>query len=137
MGGSDDPSNIEELTVEEHAEAHRQLYEQHGHWEDWVAWQGLAKLIGKEDILRRVIMESNSRRKGLKYRQARRRSDGLPFKPVGTIGRRWYHDPSNPSDKACFLQDQTPPDGWKLGQGRKAKNPGLNFHPHLRTANGG
>lgn len=29
-GGSDDPSNIVVLTVEEHAEAHRKLYEKHG-----------------------------------------------------------------------------------------------------------
>ena len=26
MGGTDDPDNIVELTVEEHAEAHRKLY---------------------------------------------------------------------------------------------------------------
>lgn len=30
MGGSDDPANLTELSVEEHAEAHRLLYEQHG-----------------------------------------------------------------------------------------------------------
>lgn len=30
MGGTDDPSNLVELTVEKHAEAHRQLYEQYG-----------------------------------------------------------------------------------------------------------
>ena len=42
MGGSDDPSNLVELTVEEHAEAHRLLYEQHGHWEDLLAWKGLS-----------------------------------------------------------------------------------------------
>ena len=31
-GGTDDPSNIIELSVEEHAEAHRILYEQYGRW---------------------------------------------------------------------------------------------------------
>ena len=30
MGGSDDPSNIVLLTVEEHAEAHRLLFEKYG-----------------------------------------------------------------------------------------------------------
>jgi hypothetical protein len=30
MGGTDDPSNLIELTVEEHAEAHRKLWEQYG-----------------------------------------------------------------------------------------------------------
>jgi len=54
MGGSDDPSNLVELTIEEHAEAHRLLYEQHGHWQDKVAWRGLLGLIGHEDIMREM-----------------------------------------------------------------------------------
>lgn len=54
MGGTDDPSNLIELTIEEHAEAHRILYEQHGHWQDKVAWQGLAGLIGHDDIMREM-----------------------------------------------------------------------------------
>ena len=51
MGGSDDPSNLIELTVEEHAEAHRKLYEEYGHIEDYCAWKGLAGTIGKEEII--------------------------------------------------------------------------------------
>ena len=47
MGGTDDPSNLVELTVEEHAEAHRKLFEEHGRWQDELAWKGLAK-PGKE-----------------------------------------------------------------------------------------
>ena len=53
-GGTDDPSNLVELTVEEHAEAHRKLYEQYGNWQDRVAWQGLAGLIGHDDIMREM-----------------------------------------------------------------------------------
>lgn len=51
MGGTDDPDNLVELTIEEHAEAHRLLYEQHGHWQDKVAWQGLLGLIPHEKIM--------------------------------------------------------------------------------------
>ena len=51
-GGSDDPSNIIELTVEQHAEAHRILYETYGRWQDHLAWQGLSGRIGKEELLR-------------------------------------------------------------------------------------
>ena len=54
MGGTDDPSNLVELTVEEHAEAHRILYEQQGRWQDRVAWQGLLGLIGHDDIMREM-----------------------------------------------------------------------------------
>lgn len=41
-GGSDDPANIVELTVEEHAEAHRLLWEQYGKTGDFVAWKMLS-----------------------------------------------------------------------------------------------
>jgi len=54
LGGTDDPSNLVELTVEEHAEAHRKLYEQYGNWQDKVAWQGLAGLIGHDEIMREM-----------------------------------------------------------------------------------
>lgn len=50
-GGTDHPDNLIELTVEEHAEAHRLLYEQYGDQEDYIAWQGLSALIGKEEML--------------------------------------------------------------------------------------
>jgi hypothetical protein len=42
MGGTDDPSNLVELTVEEHAEAHRLLWEEHGNVYDYIAWKGLS-----------------------------------------------------------------------------------------------
>jgi hypothetical protein len=54
MGGTDEPTNLIKLTVEEHAEAHRLLFEQYGNWEDEVAWKGLAGLIGKDEILKRT-----------------------------------------------------------------------------------
>lgn len=57
-GGTDDPSNLVELTPAEHAEAHRLLYEQYGRWQDYVAWQGLAKLATKE--VKPVISDANT-----------------------------------------------------------------------------
>ena len=53
-GGSDDPSNIVELTIEEHAEAHRKLYEEHGRWQDRLAWLALSAQIGKDEIMHEV-----------------------------------------------------------------------------------
>lgn len=55
MGGTDDPDNLIELSVEEHAEAHKKLYEEHGKEEDKLAWMGLAGMIGKEEIIRRQL----------------------------------------------------------------------------------
>jgi hypothetical protein len=57
-GGTDDPENLTELTVEEHAEAHRLLFEQHGRWQDRLAWLSLSGRIGKEEIIR--IAQSNA-----------------------------------------------------------------------------
>ena len=51
MGGTDDPENLIELTVEEHAEAHRVLYEKNGHWEDKLAWLGLSGQIGCDEAI--------------------------------------------------------------------------------------
>ena len=50
MGGSDDPSNIVSLTVEEHANAHKELWEKYNHKEDWIAWKGLSGCISGSEI---------------------------------------------------------------------------------------
>lgn len=63
MGGTDDPSNLVELTVKEHAEAHRKLFEEHGHWQDELAWKGLSKMIDRAEVISQVISKSNKGRK--------------------------------------------------------------------------
>lgn len=57
MGGTDDPLNIVELTVAEHAEAHKKLYEEHGHLQDKLAWQGLLGLISTAEIVHTLQSE--------------------------------------------------------------------------------
>ena len=64
MVGTDDPSNLIKLTVEEHSEAHRILFEQFGRKEDELAWKGLAGLIGKEELVRQLCVLSGQ--KGMK-----------------------------------------------------------------------
>ena len=51
-GGTDDPSNIVLLTVEEHAEAHKKLYEEYGKWQDLCAYKVLIKEIGQEEAVK-------------------------------------------------------------------------------------
>jgi hypothetical protein len=62
MGGSDEPSNLIELTVEEHAEAHRILFEKHGRWQDNVAYKALLGHIGKEEIIYEIQKNMNKGR---------------------------------------------------------------------------
>lgn len=51
LGGTDDPANLIELSVEEHSEAHRMLYEQYGNIQDYCAWKGLLGILSKEEIV--------------------------------------------------------------------------------------
>lgn len=67
MGGLDDPSNLIELTVSEHAEAHRLLFEKYGRWEDELAWKGLIGLVPHAEAVRQSLKKAamgNSWRKG-------------------------------------------------------------------------
>ena len=55
MGGTDDPSNIELISIPEHAERHRVLFETHGQWQDEVAWKALSGQIGSKEAFRLAI----------------------------------------------------------------------------------
>ena len=59
-GGSNDPSNIIELTVEEHALAHKKLYDQYGRWQDEVAYLTLSGQIGKEESNIRALKATHT-----------------------------------------------------------------------------
>jgi len=48
-GGTNDSSNLIKLTIEEHAEEHKILWEQHGKKQDYIAWQTLSGNITKEE----------------------------------------------------------------------------------------
>jgi len=50
MGGTNHPSNLVEVTVEEHANLHLSLYLTHGLREDWVAFHMLSGQMGKEEL---------------------------------------------------------------------------------------
>jgi hypothetical protein len=63
LGGTDDPSNLVELTVEEHAEAHRLLFEQHVNWQDRIAWLSLSGQIGKDEAIQEARGAANRGRK--------------------------------------------------------------------------
>ena len=61
MGGSNDPSNLIELTPEDHAQAHRKLWEQYGRWQDYYAWQGLAGYSKGNKHIKKVLSEAGKR----------------------------------------------------------------------------
>ena len=124
MGGTDDPSNIIELTVEKHAEAHRKLFEQYGHWQDEVAWKGLSKMITKTDAIRFAQSKPNIGNKrwlGKKHSQETKNkiAKKLAISQAGNLnsqfGTMWIHNLTNKSNKKIKKCDPIP-DGWIKGR---------------------
>jgi hypothetical protein len=66
MGGTDEASNIKEITIKEHAEEHYKLWKHYGYWQDEVAWRALSGQISCEEATK----EATSRaRKGIALSQ--------------------------------------------------------------------
>ena len=89
-GGTNDPSNLVELTIEEHAEAHHKLYEEHGRWQDKLAMNGLNGDMTTEQLrIERVRQASlgNTYRKGTKHTEETKRKMSLAQK--GKKGVPW------------------------------------------------
>ena len=61
MGGTDGPNNLKEVTVEEHAQAHKELYEKYGHWQDKLAWQGLSGQLGNKQKVIEEFYKQNGK----------------------------------------------------------------------------
>lgn len=124
MGGTNDPSNIIELSIEEHAEAHRILYEQHGHWQDLVAYKGLLGLITSDECSYIAMIEGG--KKGRKIAKKPKISltgkfidTGIPSPyPKGIDGRKirnkryWFNDGN--IEGQYSLEDY--PTGWNRGR---------------------
>ena len=55
VGGTDDATNLVEVTVEQHAELHLELYLKHGHRADWIAYHCLSGQIVSEEKERQMV----------------------------------------------------------------------------------
>lgn len=95
LGGSDDPSNLEEMTIEEHAEAHKLLWEQYHNEYDRVAWLGLSKMISKEAI--RLILSEVGKRSMNRFTAEQR-------KKGGETSTRLYPERSSLGGKALWAK---------------------------------
>lgn len=66
MGGTDDPDNLVHVTVEKHAELHKQLWEDLGHEQDRIAWKFLSGQINLDEAKYQAIVLAGQTNKGKK-----------------------------------------------------------------------
>ena len=59
MGGTDDPSNLYECSVEQHSELHFALYLEHGKWQDYIAAVTLSGQIDNDTARRQALIYRN------------------------------------------------------------------------------
>lgn len=72
LDGWDVPENRIKITIEEHAEAHRKLWEEHGHWEDKLAWQALSGQITGAELNFEICRMAGLKQQGRKRSTATR-----------------------------------------------------------------
>jgi hypothetical protein len=132
-GGTDDPSNLIELSVEDHAEAHRILWERHGMKADFMAWKmlsgksieaelarielakdGFLKFMGnkkKKDSWRENISKS---RRGKRQSEESKAKKSESLKKAYAEGRRdtWF----SKADKSFFQANY---DADRMAAGRR------------------
>jgi len=119
-GGTDDPSNLVELSVEEHAAAHLALYEKYGRWQDKVAadllsmgetneaWQAWSEARRKRNEgKRRGEKRSEETKRKMREAWKRREVKGVPHteeakKKIGEASRnRSVETRKKLSEAAC------------------------------------
>lgn len=88
MGGSDDPSNIKVVTVEQHANEHKLLWEKYGKKEDFIAWQALSGNINSEEARIEAVKVANTGRKQTEEHKRKRVSSRMKTCPTPTLGKK-------------------------------------------------
>ena len=124
MGGNDEPENLIELSIEEHAEAHRVLYEKYGHWQDMVAWKGLLGLLTSDECTFIAIREGGKKGAAITNAKRSKGDTSIPWHKrqsgydVSVDGRKvranryWFND--GITEGQFSLEDH--PEGWKRGR---------------------
>lgn len=70
-GGTDDKSNIIKVNIAMHAFLHKMLYEEHGRWQDQVAYKNLAGIISSQEAIQEARIKANI---GNKHREGKPKS---------------------------------------------------------------
>ena len=104
MGGSDDPSNIKLVTIEQHANEHKLLWEKHGKREDFIAWQALSGNINSEEARIEAVKAANTGRKQTEEHKKKRVASRMKTCPTPTLGKKL--PPASESRKQKISESQ-------------------------------
>ena len=80
MGGTDEPSNLIRLSIQEHAEAHRTLYEKYGNWQDHIAWKALSGQINPKQAQAEAVSRALTGKKQSPEHVSKRTYKGIKRK---------------------------------------------------------
>ena len=108
-GGSDDPSNLVSLTVEQHAKAHWVEFMLEGHTNDLIAYMALSNLIDKSEIHAEIMKSPEYR---AKLRRAQKGHKGTPHteehkKWIGEINKVKQKGKRNSQYGTMWVNDGT------------------------------
>jgi hypothetical protein len=101
MGGTNDPSNLFECTLEEHANLHLALYLEHGKTEDWIASQAISGIMKNEEVIHQVLVLAGSKKCSDETKQKMSESGKRAWKT-----RKWNPDHHVPSTKGYTHTDE-------------------------------
>lgn len=138
MGGSDDSSNLIELTIKEHAEAHRKLWEEHGSEYDRIAWLSLTKQIDCSEARILATIEHNKTRvisdetkekmsQSMKEYFANPKNREKASETTKKGYKKWWNNLSEDARQdwieRCIKRPEgwVPPKGWKLSEETRKK----------------
>ena len=124
-GGSDDPSNIVELTIEEHALAHKKLFFIYSRWQDEVAYLTLSGQISKAEAIKRAIVEANLGRKDTEETR-RKKSEAqkrIGNRPPSMLGKKMSEEQKRKIGLKSKGRKHTEETKRKIAQANKDRPP--------------
>ena len=126
MGGTDEPSNLIQLSVEEHAEAHKKLWEKHGKNEDYLAYKCLSSQITNQEFYYEKAKLGGYALKGKKKpigfgEKVSKSLKGVPLSEErkkkiseAMLGRKVSQETKDKISKTCKEKGIKPPTGFGI-----------------------
>jgi hypothetical protein len=87
-GGSNDKENLIKLNIDQHALAHKLLWEQNGSTYDYIAWKSLSNQMTKAEARIEAVKHANTGRKQSKEHIEKRTKARLITRPNSTLGQK-------------------------------------------------